>query len=81
MHFTEDELKLIEEALDHYDAYLISQERESDAVQALLRRGSARREVMKDKHAQLRRRQMLVTRITATTAACCCDRVEDPIDP
>jgi hypothetical protein len=38
MRFTEEELKLIEDALDHYDAYLISQKRESDAVQALLRR-------------------------------------------
>jgi hypothetical protein len=38
MHFTEDELKLIEDALEHYDAYLISQRRESDEVQALLRR-------------------------------------------
>jgi hypothetical protein len=38
MKFTEDELKLIKEALDHYDAYLISQKRESDEVQALLRR-------------------------------------------
>jgi hypothetical protein len=33
MHFTEDELKLIEEALNHYGAYLISQRPESDAVQ------------------------------------------------
>ena len=38
MKFTEDELKIIEEALDHYDSYLISLRRESDAVQALLRR-------------------------------------------
>jgi hypothetical protein len=38
MKFNEDELKLIEAALDHYDAYLISQKRESDEVQALLRR-------------------------------------------
>ena len=38
MQFTEDELKLIEDALEHYDADLISQKREGDAVQALLRR-------------------------------------------
>jgi hypothetical protein len=38
MKFTDDELKLIEEALDHYDAHLFSQKRKSDADQALLRR-------------------------------------------
>lgn len=41
MKFTEHELKLIEDALEHYDAYLISQKRESEEVQALCSGGSA----------------------------------------
>jgi len=33
-----DEVRLLIDALSHWDAYLISQRRESDEVQALLRR-------------------------------------------